>query len=150
MRRKDDERIQTAHGLISDFVFQRFPLFILSKQGTPVSFMTTTRSRTGLFLSYRDSKTPRRRSRLSNPYTVAPYNDDEENEHLIQNNHVAIDIPLLPPKWSFSSSLHIFPTYLLPRVIGSTFPIRSRKYLPPPRQRVRRFLSLIALTSRFT
>src|SRR5260370_34217034 len=79
------------------------PLYagLMSKQGTHASLMATTRSRTGLFLSYRDSQAPRRRSRShTTAYDAAPYNDDE-NERLIQNNHIAIDFPILPPKWSF-------------------------------------------------
>ncbi len=61
-------------------------------------FMATTRSRTGLFLSYRDSQAPRRHRTSTRAYDNVAYNDDE-NEQLIQNNHISIDIPVLPPKW---------------------------------------------------
>jgi hypothetical protein len=71
-----------------------------SKQGTHAvaGFMATTRSRTGLFLSYRDSQAPRRHRTSTKAYDNVAYNDDE-NEQLIQNNHISIDIPVLPPKW---------------------------------------------------
>lgn len=59
----------------------------------------TTRSRTGLFLSYRDSRAlgafPR--------YTDA--DSGNEHEHLISaSTHLALDVHL-PPKWS----VHPFP-----------------------------------------
>ncbi|EDR11467.1 syntaxin-like t-SNARE protein TLG2 [Laccaria bicolor S238N-H82] len=48
----------------------------------------TTRSRTSLFLSYRNSR-PR-----------ALYHDNnDENEHLITASHLVIDLPDLPPTW---------------------------------------------------
>jgi hypothetical protein len=73
---------------------------LMSKQGTHAFLMATTRSRTGLFLSYRESQAPRRRSRTHTfSYDAAQY-DDDENEQLIQNNHVVIHVPILPPKWS--------------------------------------------------
>ncbi|OCH85808.1 t-SNARE [Obba rivulosa] len=61
-----------------------------------------TRSRTLLFISYRDSRASSSRSRRSRFTTYddnAPYGDDE-HEHLIgaDPGHVAIDAPL-PPKW---------------------------------------------------
>ncbi|KAF9531654.1 t-SNARE [Crepidotus variabilis] len=61
--------------------------------------MSTTRSRTSLFLSYRDSQAPRRRRTRTTAYESTEYHDDE-NEHLIQaSSHVSVDIPSLPPKW---------------------------------------------------
>jgi syntaxin 16 len=59
------------------------------------------RSRTGLFLSYRDS-----RARLSRPrqYPESPYAAaDDEHEGLIpaSPSHTALDLDL-PPKWSYS------------------------------------------------
>lgn len=60
----------------------------------------TTRSRTGLFRSYRDSQA---RSTRQQPYRSS-YNDtdvnSDEHDHLIPNtNHVAVHIPSLPPLW---------------------------------------------------
>ena len=49
-----------------------------------------TRSRTGLFLSYRA--------------TYYDDNDDDEHRRLI-TSHVAVDIPRLPPTWLASLSL---------------------------------------------
>ncbi|KIK67408.1 hypothetical protein GYMLUDRAFT_37528 [Collybiopsis luxurians FD-317 M1] len=55
----------------------------------------TTRSRTGLFLSYRDSRAPSSRfSRYDDPDSTP----DDEQQHLIANPHSAVDIDL-PPKW---------------------------------------------------
>ena len=61
----------------------------------------TTRSRTGLFRSYRDSQA---RSARQQPYRRPTYNDtdfnSEEHDRLISNtNHVAVHIPTLPPLW---------------------------------------------------
>ncbi|CAA7257479.1 unnamed protein product [Cyclocybe aegerita] len=68
-------------------------LFIpATKHATPLSpsSMPTTRSRTGLFLSYRNSRPPTN--------TRHPLYDDEHHS-LIPHNHVALDIPVLPPVW---------------------------------------------------
>ncbi|KAF7321302.1 t-SNARE coiled-coil-like proteiny domain-containing protein [Mycena kentingensis (nom. inval.)] len=59
-----------------------------------------TRSRTGLFLSYRDSRIV---SRPRNTYPESPFanlDDDDEREGLIPSsaNHTALDLDL-PPKW---------------------------------------------------
>ena len=58
----------------------------------------TTRSRTGLFRSYRDSQA---RSTRQRPYRRPSYNDtdfnSDEHDHLI--NHVTVHIPNLPPPW---------------------------------------------------
>ncbi|KAF9071757.1 t-SNARE [Rhodocollybia butyracea] len=59
----------------------------------------TTRSRTGLFLSYRDSRAPS--SRFSRKYST--YDDpssavDDEQQGLIASSHHAVDMDL-PPKW---------------------------------------------------
>ena len=59
----------------------------------------TTRSRTGLFRSYRDSQV---RSTRQQPYRRPTLNDAEsdEQDHLISNkNHVSVHIPHLPPIW---------------------------------------------------
>ena len=61
--------------------------------------MATTRSRTGLFLSYRDSTAPRRRRRPVAYSDFADEANDDENEQLIQSSHVAVDVPVLPPRW---------------------------------------------------
>ncbi|KAH9831259.1 t-SNARE [Rhodofomes roseus] len=62
----------------------------------------STRSRTLLFISYRDSRASSsrfRRSRVVSNYDDA-LNDGDEQEHLIDHEpgHVAIDAPL-PPRW---------------------------------------------------
>ncbi|KAF5355083.1 hypothetical protein D9756_005287 [Leucocoprinus leucothites] len=61
----------------------------------------TTRSRTGLFLSYRDSRTTSTRfsKRKFSRYADADNVDDDEQDRLIgSSSHVALDIDL-PPKW---------------------------------------------------
>ncbi|EIW83207.1 t-SNARE [Coniophora puteana RWD-64-598 SS2] len=71
----------------------------MSSSPSPSS-QPTTRSRTGLFISYRDSRAPSSRfSRPQSSYDEA-YGDDSENERLIgsSSRHVAIDVNL-PPKW---------------------------------------------------
>ena len=62
-----------------------------------MSSTPTTRSRTLLFLSYRDSRAS---SSTSHP-RYALDNDGDENERLIEpvKDHIAIDVGL-PPKWS--------------------------------------------------
>lgn len=66
----------------------------------PSSSSPTTRSRTLLFISYRDSRT--RSSRFSRPLSSYddPYQASDEHEHLIASGarHVALDAQL-PPKW---------------------------------------------------
>lgn len=60
----------------------------------------TTRSRTGLFLSYRDSRTTSTRfsrQKLSR-YADADTNDDEQDRLIASSSHVALDVDL-PPKW---------------------------------------------------
>jgi len=63
------------------------------------SLSPATRSRTGLFLSYRDSRTRSSRFSRSKPTS---YDEDyaaEESEGLMsRNGHVAVDVDL-PPKW---------------------------------------------------
>ncbi|KAL4074127.1 t-SNARE [Scleroderma citrinum] len=58
------------------------------------SSLPTTRSRTLLFISYRDSRTPS--TRFSRPYDE-PDQSADENEHLI-TRHLTLDLHL-PPKW---------------------------------------------------
>lgn len=77
----------------------------------------TTRSRTLLFISYRDSTArTSRSSRIAsntNPYSDPDENADDEHERLIgpdddlasASAHVALDVDL-PPKWSALSSFH--------------------------------------------
>lgn len=62
-----------------------------------MSSTPTTRSRTLLFLSYRDS----RASSSTSHHRYAPDNDADENERLIDppKDHIAVDVGL-PPKWS--------------------------------------------------
>lgn len=84
------------------------PLFIVkpSQPNRPHQFYTpslvmTTRSRTGLFRSYRDSQA---RSTRQQPYRRPAYDDtdftSDEHDHLISNsNHVTVNIPHLPPLW---------------------------------------------------
>ena len=64
----------------------------------------TTRSRTGLFLSYRA--------------TYYDDNDDDEHRRLI-SSHVAVDIPHLPPTWL--ASLSLSPSSPPDLILGSTF-----------------------------
>ena len=72
----------------------------------------TTRSRTGLFLSYRESSVrPTRFSRARVARYDEPDIPDDEHQGLIQ--HVAVDVSL-PPKWSLSpppspSRVHLRP-----------------------------------------
>lgn len=66
------------------------------------SLNPTTRSRTLLFISYRDSRagsSRTRRSRVITNYDAAQ-NEDDEHEHLINPDygHISIDAEL-PPKW---------------------------------------------------
>ncbi|KAL1942694.1 hypothetical protein VTO73DRAFT_4934 [Trametes versicolor] len=66
------------------------------------SLNPTTRSRTLLFISYRDSRagsSRTRRSRVITNYDAAQ-NEDDEHEHLINpdSGHISIDAEL-PPKW---------------------------------------------------
>ena len=65
--------------------------------GLLMSSAPTTRSRTLLFLSYRDS----RASSSTSHHRHALDNDGDENERLIDpaKDHIAIDVGL-PPKWS--------------------------------------------------
>lgn len=67
---------------------------------TALSSSPTTRSRTLLFISYRDSRT--RSSRFSRPLSSYddPYQASDEHEHLMTPGarHVALDAQL-PPKW---------------------------------------------------
>jgi len=65
--------------------------------GLLMSSAPTTRSRTLLFLSYRDS----RASSSTSHHKYALDNDGDEHERLIDTpkDHIAIDVGL-PPKWS--------------------------------------------------
>lgn len=61
----------------------------------------TTRSRTGLFRSYRDSQA---RSTRQQPYRRSAYdetdfNSDEHDQLISNTNHVTVHIPQLPPIW---------------------------------------------------
>lgn len=64
-------------------------LFMSSSSSPSLSLPGTTRSRTGLFLSYRDSTA--RVSRLR-------HDDTDEQDRLIDSNHIALDVAL-PPTW---------------------------------------------------
>jgi syntaxin 16 len=65
------------------------------------SFLMTTRSRTNLFLSYRDSRarTTSRFSRSRAADILDEADDDDEHARLIVGDHVTVDVPDLPPKW---------------------------------------------------
>ena len=67
------------------------------RHGPLMSSTPTTRSRTLLFLSYRDS----RASSSTSHHRYALETDGDENERLIDptKDHIAIDVRL-PPKWS--------------------------------------------------
>ena len=75
----------------------RAPLPRVAPSGLLMSSAPTTRSRTLLFLSYRDS----RASSSTSHHKYALDNDGDENERLIDTpkDHIAIDVGL-PPKWS--------------------------------------------------
>ncbi|KXN90592.1 t-SNARE affecting a late Golgi compartment protein 2 [Leucoagaricus sp. SymC.cos] len=63
-------------------------------------FQPTTRSRTGLFLSYRDSRTTSTRfsrTKISR-YAESDTGDDEQERLIGMSSHVALDVEL-PPKW---------------------------------------------------
>ena len=67
------------------------------------SFTPTTRSRTLLFISYRDSRagaSRSRRARVVTNYDEAQDDDDDEHGRLInaEAGHISIDAEL-PPKW---------------------------------------------------
>ena len=69
---------------------------------TTSAFEPTIRSRTLLFLSYRDSRT--RSTRFSRPRHRPAYDDldplDDEHQGLISSpSHVAVDVNELPPQW---------------------------------------------------
>ncbi|KAI3618891.1 syntaxin-like t-snare protein tlg2 [Moniliophthora roreri] len=70
----------------------------------------TTRSRTGLFVSYRDSKsfsTRFSRSRFTNTYDEQYGTQDDEQQGLMTGNHSTVDIEL-PPKWvDISDQVHL-------------------------------------------
>jgi syntaxin 16 len=78
------------------------PQSTYSGMSTPSSsYLPTTRSRTLLFISFRDSRAPSTRfSRLQSSYSDEPYRADDENETLIHPSsaHLALDSEL-PPKW---------------------------------------------------
>lgn len=68
---------------------------------SPSSPSPTTRSRTLLFISYRDSRIRSSSSSKHRPSYDDPYqadDDDDENQHLITQQHLALDLQL-PPKW---------------------------------------------------
>lgn len=60
----------------------------------------TIRSRTGLFLSYRDSKATTTRFSRQKPslYADIDANDDEQDHLIASSSHVVLDVDL-PPKW---------------------------------------------------
>lgn len=58
----------------------------------------TTRSRTGLFLSYRDSRASSS-TRFSSSRTT--YNDDDDEEQQLIQPHRVVDMDL-PPEWYFN------------------------------------------------
>lgn len=80
----------------------------------------TTRTRTGLFLSYRDSRASS--TRFSRSRTTFDDNDDEEQQ-LISHHVVDMD---LPPKWSHSL-LHCLRCLLI-TFSGWTYPNRSNSF----------------------
>lgn len=87
-------------------------VFLPSKHHTAsttlVLFMNvTTRSRTGLFLSYRDSRAPSSKFRKFSTYDAPDSALDDEEQGLIASSNHAADIDL-PPKWSAGSSCFCF------------------------------------------
>ncbi|KAF9268884.1 t-SNARE [Marasmius fiardii PR-910] len=77
---------------------------------TTTSSAVTTRSRTGLFLSYRDSRsssTRFSRSRIRNSYDDPDATADDEEQGLMSANHTSVDVDL-PPKWvDISEQVHL-------------------------------------------
>jgi syntaxin 16 len=59
----------------------------------------TTRSRTGLFLSYRESRAPSRYSRSRTNLYNDTEEDDEQQGLISASSHRTIDVDPLPPKW---------------------------------------------------
>ncbi len=74
----------------------------MSSSSSSSSLNPTTRSRTLLFISYRDSRAGASRSRRARIITNydAAHDDDDEHERLInaEAGHISIDAEL-PPKW---------------------------------------------------
>jgi hypothetical protein len=130
---RDEERSDKLHLLSSDFHWSHFrchkflchvhswqalrrqrrrrPMSSLptSLPSSTSTFVPTTRSRTLLFISYRDSsaRAPRT-SRSSRPYEDS-YDPNDENEGLINDQgtpHISLDVGL-PPKWFVRSESHI-------------------------------------------
>lgn len=101
--------LQSINGFIS-FPFRSLPpdlpTLLPCHPSTHMSQPPTTRSRTLLFISYRDSAArPRRRDRPRHSYAADSdalvFDADDEHERLIagpSNQHAAIDVDL-PPKW---------------------------------------------------
>jgi hypothetical protein len=90
------------------------------------SLSVTTRSRTGLFLSYRDSTARTSRTR---------FDDTDEHDRLIDDDaaHIALEVAL-PPTWLvYISLLSSHRSLLLP---GSTTLTRCRRYSLTPRRKV--------------
>jgi hypothetical protein len=89
------------------------------------TFIPTTRSRTLLFISYRDSsaRAPPT-SRSSGRQYQDAYHTNDENEGLIDHQgtpHISLDVEL-PPKWFVRSECHISRIFPIrwPQKIGST------------------------------
>ncbi|KAF8798710.1 syntaxin-like t-SNARE protein TLG2 [Phlegmacium glaucopus] len=61
----------------------------------------TTRSRTGLFRSYRDSqaRSTRQQPHRRSAYDETDFNSDEHDQLISNTNHVLVNIPQLPPIW---------------------------------------------------
>jgi len=69
----------------------------------------TTRSRTLLFISYRDSSARVPRTSRSGRQYEDTYHPSDENEGLINHQgtpHTSLDVEL-PPKWFVSSETHL-------------------------------------------
>jgi hypothetical protein len=93
----------------SSLVTRCFPPYRLTMSST--TFVPTTRSRTLLFISYRDSsaRAPPTSRSGRRQYQDAYHTNDDENEGLINHQgtpHISLDVEL-PPKWFVRSECHI-------------------------------------------
>jgi len=121
--------VVARHATDSDYEYKQYPRIRI-----PMALSVTTRSRTLLFFSYRDSTPrPRRRNTINVAQYVVDDDENDERQGLIASSsssskagassstHVAIDVhgqDTLPPKWSVSPIFPIRPTPPIDRPIS--------------------------------
>lgn len=113
----------------------------MSSPTSSSSSLPTTRSRTLLFISYRDSST--RSTRFSRPQSSydEPDQPADENEHLI-TRHLTLDLHL-PPKWYVGPTpVHLPTRFISSHLIGLILPTKSEKSWPASTPNVRLFFVL--------